>query len=396
VAHVLPALGVERVAARTFEEWAAEQRARHFPQLPGEARADTPAAVQRLKLHPALEQALAEQVRRVPGPATPEQALDDWASARTQPGLLAEVFGREAGGGVRPSALASFVDWNRRQNEDLFRALEGEDEPGAVLDAEDDALLLRAWQLRVGPLRGPADGPLRYRHLAIDEVQDFSPLEVRVLLDCLAEPRSLTLAGDTQQQLQPNGFRSWADFLGRLGIPGDAIETLRVSYRSSREILAFGRSLLGGLAEDAEPPAATRKGPPVELFRFGERGACVAFLSDVLRRLAAAEPLASVAVLCPSAELSALYHEGLAAGEVPSLRRVENQDFRFAPGVEVTELEQARGLEFDYVVVVDATEEQFPDTPAARRRLHVAATRAVHQLWLTCVGRPSALLRDLS
>jgi len=60
---------------------------------------------------------------------------------------------------------------------------------------------LRAWQLRIGPLPGRDSAPLRYRHVAIDEVQDFSPVEVQVLLDCLDDRRSITLAGDTQQHL---------------------------------------------------------------------------------------------------------------------------------------------------------------------------------------------------
>ena len=67
-------------------------------------------------------------------------------------------------------------------------------------------------------------------------------------------------------------------------------------------------------------------------------------------------------------------------------------DFTFAPGVEVTEVDQAKGLEFDYVVLVDVTRDRYPEDAAARRRLHVGATRAVHQLWLACVGTPSALL----
>jgi DNA helicase-2/ATP-dependent DNA helicase PcrA len=160
--------------------------------------------------------------------------------------------------------------------------------------------------------------------------------------------------------------------------------------------MGFARSVLGELAEDEDAPIATRSGPAVELFRFTDRGACVAFLADALRQLALAEPLASVAVLTPSREASETYARGLAASDVPRLRRVEQQDFTFTPGVEVTEVDQAKGLEFDYVVVVDVSAEQYPDRPEARRRLHVAATRAVHQLWLTCVGTPSSLVRDLA
>jgi DNA helicase-2/ATP-dependent DNA helicase PcrA len=156
----------------------------------------------------------------------------------------------------------------------------------------------------------------------------------------------------------------------------------------------FARAVLGDLAED-EDPETPRSGPPVELFRFTDRGACVVFLGDVLAELMSEEPLASVAILTPSAESSQLYYEGLSRGELPGLRRVTQGDFTFAPGVEVTEIEQAKGLEFDYVILVDVSPAHYPDDAPARRRLHVGATRAVHQLWLTCVGTPSRLVQDL-
>ena len=79
---------------------------------------------------------------------------------------------------------------------------------------------------------------------------------------------------------------------------------------------------------------------------------------------------------------------------VTRLRRVAQQDFTFAPGIEITEIDQVKGLEFDYVVHVEVNADRFPDTPASRRLLHVGATRAVHQLWLTAVGTPSPVVRD--
>ena len=75
-------------------------------------------------------------------------------------------------------------------------------------------------------------------------------------------------------------------------------------------------------------------------------------------------------------------------------RRVVSQDFSFAPGVEVTEIEQVKGLEFDYVVLVEVNAAEYPDTATARRLLHVGATRAVHQLWLTTVGTSSPIVRE--
>jgi hypothetical protein len=84
-----------------------------------------------------------------------------------------------------------------------FGAPPGHREPGvtAEMDEADEPLLLRAWQLRVGPLPARGGRALRYRHIAIDEVQDFSPLELAVLLDAtlvrgLLVPATMRLLGN--------------------------------------------------------------------------------------------------------------------------------------------------------------------------------------------------------
>jgi DNA helicase-2/ATP-dependent DNA helicase PcrA len=173
------------------------------------------------------------------------------------------------------------------------------------------------------------------------------------------------------------------------------MKTLDTSYRCTHEIAAFAVGLLGDLREDPTPPRTVRGGPPVELFRFTDHGASVAHLAAALTDLVLQEPLASVAVLAPTRELAALYHRGLDTAEVPRVRLVAHQDFTFAPGVEVTDIEQVKGLEFDYVVLVEASAAEFPDTAASRRRLHVAASRAIHQLWVTSVGTPAAAVRSV-
>ena len=138
-------------------------------------------------------------------------------------------------------------------------------------------------------------------------------------------------------------------------------------------------AVLGDLREDDTPPLVTRSGPAVELFRFTDHGACVAFLADALNSLIRDEPFASIAVLTPGTDMSGLYYDGLIRGQVPRLRRVTQQDFSFAPGVEVTEVDQVKGLEFDYIILVEVSANRYPDNPLARRMLHVGATRAVHQ-----------------
>jgi DNA helicase-2/ATP-dependent DNA helicase PcrA len=74
------------------------------------------------------------------------------------------------------------------------------------------------------------------------------------------------------------------------------------------------------------------------------------------------------------------------------VRLIAEQDFPFRPGVDVTDVRQVKGLEFDYVVLVEVTAASYPGTAEARHLLHIAATRAAHQLWITTSDRPSPLL----
>ena len=397
VEFVLPSLGLSKVRIVTYPEWVHEERKRHFPRLPAKPRDDAPAIVQRIKLHPFLAAALEEQVERTAGHARWEQVLDDWASVLTLVPLLRETSERVAPGAFSDQDLEKFTSWNRQRVDEMYAHLAGEEDTGAQLDSEDDALLLRAWQLRVGPMLTKTKRPLRFRHVVLDEVQDFSPLEVQVLLGCLGPTPNITLAGDTQQHVMQNsGFTSWSEFFRYLGVAGAEVETLKISYRSSRQIVEFAYSLLGTLQEDDDAPVATREGPPVELFQFGHGGECVAFLADALRALRRTEPLANVAVLTPSEASSQTYFDGLASCEIQGLRLVTDQDFSFKAGVEVTEVEQVKGLEFDYVILVDVDAANYRDVPSARRLLHVGATRAIHQLWMTAVGPPSRIVSALN
>ena len=107
------------------------------------------------------------------------------------------------------------------------------------------------------------------------------------------------------------------------------------------------------------------------------------------------EPSASVALLTPSVAISGPYFGALDRCELPHLRWVRDQDFSFAAGVEITQIDQVKGLEFDYVILLDVEADHFPDRPESRRLLHVGATRAIHQLWLTSIRNPAPMLAGL-
>jgi DNA helicase II / ATP-dependent DNA helicase PcrA len=203
--------------------------------------------------------------------------------------------------------------------------------------------------------------------------------------------RSVTIAGDTAQRLVfDNNFSGWADLLAQTGQPA-IVRPLRLSYRSTAEVMVLAREILGPELASDEPLAA-RPGEPVELHEFGDLGEAIAFLGDALRNLMAREPTASCAVIARHPEQADAYFDGLRRAEVPALRRVRRDEFNFQPGVDVTDIAQVKGLEFDYVVMVDVNAASYPDQRWARHMLHIGVTRAAHQLWLVSTGEPSELI----
>ena len=87
-----------------------------------------------------------------------------------------------------------------------------------------------------------------------------------------------------------------------------------------------------------------------------------------------------------AARLARLLSRGL------DVRLVREGAFDFAPGIQVTHVQEVKGLEFDLVVVPDATASVYPDAPAARRALYVALTRATRKLVLAAVAAPTPLV----
>jgi DNA helicase II / ATP-dependent DNA helicase PcrA len=482
VAGVLPALGVRGVPVLSFARWARHVRRRLLPAVADNYAADTPAAVTRLKKHPALVPLLArfvadraaavgaEVARAAAQPALRERVAAAWAALEGQapvPRLLelrrwlgrasvelaerrrvelqigralracrdvagawAEVMtsrallreGLPAAGpdAVADGDVAELVRWVTAQLEERV-AEEPDPDPDLAaartpvdggelddteggraagrLDPEDDTILLRLCQLLLGGLaRDGALAPVTYDHIAIDEAQDLAALDV-VVLTAAAEvrgpagARSVTLAGDVAQRLVfDNAFDGWESLCARAGVAGRVLEPLALSYRSTAPVMRFARAVLGPLA-GAETPAA-REGAPVELHRADSLGEAVMFLAEALRSLAVREPNASVALIARFPAQADAYYEALKRAEVPALRRVSRQEFSFSAGVDVTDVAQVKGLEFDYVVLLDVTASSFPETVEARHLLHIGATRAVHQLWLVAIGDLSPLIPE--
>ena len=339
-----------------------------------------------------------------------DDVVTAWAEVLTDRARLQRAFA--VAGDVSDADLDRLVRWSSDQQTHLetptgpegepVESVDGggldEDEPAGRFDEDDDPILLRLVQRLRGGLTSRDAGEMLYHHVAIDEAQDRSAIEVQVLLDATesaeGEPtkRSVTIAGDTAQRLVfDNSFSGWAELLRSIGYEASVVQPLKLSYRSTAEVMSLAREVLGPELAPDEPLVA-RQGAPVELYEVGDVGEAVALLAEALRALAGREPTASVAIVSRFPEQADAYFAGLARAEVPRLRRVRSHDFGFTAGIDVTDVTQVKGLEFDYVILVDVNAASYPDTVEARHILHIGATRAAHQLWLIATGQASPLL----
>ncbi len=267
------------------------------------------------------------------------------------------------------------------------------DDIAQTIDPEDFAIVYELRRIKLGLKRGDDEGLHQFSHLVIDEAQDLAPIELSALGAALTESGSVTIAGDSAQQIDPSTtFDSWDAVLDQIGVPRVQAQHLTTTYRSPKPVAQFAHKVLGAYAP-RQMPLAIKDGVPVTVTLCPNEGHLMLSLADTLSDLMVAEPLASVAIITRTQENAERIFKMLS--DVPKARLVVDGAFDFRPGVDVVEVSQVKGLEFDYVVIPDATPNSYPDTPESRRLLHVAATRAIHQLWVMSITLISKIVPDV-
>jgi hypothetical protein len=211
-----------------------------------------------------------------------------------------------------------------------------------ILDEDEQRLLGRTrsgWSAADLPLLDEAralllDDHARYGHVIVDEAQDLTPMQLRMIARRAAG--AFTILGDVAQATGPMAYGSWDEVLGRLPGGDEAeIEELKHAYRVPREIMALALPLLPHIAPEVEPPVAYRAGaePP----RFVRAEAPLEAAYEEATQLAGDEGL--LAVIAPAS----------LRGEAEAAPGSLFDDTRIA----VLTPREAKGMEFDHVIVVE-------------------------------------------
>ncbi|MFD4225676.1 HelD family protein [Streptomyces sp. NPDC058545] len=265
---------------------------------------------------------------------------------------------------------------------------EGEDEESltGMLDAETLADRHEERMVRTVAERAFADRDWAFGHIIVDEAQELSQMAWRLLMR-RCPTRSMTLVGDVAQTGDAAGASSWASALApHVGDRWRQV-SLTVNYRTPAEIMASTTEVLAALGPGLQLPRSVRE-TGVEPWRMRtEPGLLARTLADRAAKEAAALEDGRLAVLVPDArrdELGAAVAESVpdaVYGDEPDL---ENR-------VVVLGVRQAKGLEFDAVLIADPTEILARSTRGLND-LYVALTRATQRLGIIHGGPAPAVL----
>lgn len=216
-------------------------------------------------------------------------------------------------------------------------------------------------------------------------MQDYTPVQYAVLAR-LFQCRK-TILGDATQSVDPYSASTPEQIESVL--EGAWRVTLNKSYRSTWQIMQFAvhiapnPDLIAMERHGSEPDLTVVKTP-------AEARACIAAADEDFRT----SDHTNLAVLAKTQPQAKWLHKHLADAGVEA-RLLEEGSQGFSTGVVICTPHLAKGLEFDRVIIPDASAEVFA-TEMDRNLLYVACTRAMHRLSLISVGAPSPFLPPAS
>ncbi len=222
------------------------------------------------------------------------------------------------------------------------------------------------------------------RQVVIDEAQDYHPLHCAIFRE-LFPPARYTIIGDIHQTVGSTvDADHYAQMAQVLAKPKTVQLTLDRSYRSTLEITAFARNILGN---NDMTKAFERHGDEPRLLHFKtEIQLADQALADARKSLS--DGHASVVLLCRTRRQAQDLYTRMKSPE--DVRLVIQDDQEIDPGILILPVYLAKGLEFDAAQVIGADTSY--TTEQDRKLLYIACTRALHRLDLYTCGPWSPLI----
>jgi DNA helicase IV len=298
-------------------------------------------------------------------------------------------------------AAQAAADRRRRAEEDYARGVldilsrDLDDDPEILMGADlvDASRLARRQEddeYLTAAERAAGDRTWAFGHVILDEAQELSEMAWRMVMR-RCPSRSMTIVGDVAQTSSLAGASSWSSVLERYQGERWRLSGLTINYRTPAEIMAIAGDVLAAIDPDLDLPRSVRTtGAEPWVLAAPDDAALADYLADAARRAAVAPGEGQLAVIVPAARLDELGRAVAAA--VPGTTVGEQSDLE-RPVVVLT-VEQAKGLEFDTVLIGDPAG-ILAESTRGLNDLYVALTRATQRLGVVHSGELPAVLARL-
>lgn len=218
----------------------------------------------------------------------------------------------------------------------------------------------------------------RVKHLLIDEMQDYSPIQYKVLQKLY--PCRKTVLGDASQSVNPYGS-STAGMIQKAFIIGEVMKLCK-SYRSTYEITDLAQKIRTN--EELEPVA--RHGEQPQILEFDNVESEMFSIADLANSFRKSD-YKSLGIICKTESQAKEMSERLKI-YTDDIYFLSNQSNAFVQGIIITSAHMAKGLEFDEVIIPQVDNKNY-HSEIDRSMLYVAVTRAMHRLTLCYCGKLS-------
>ncbi len=288
--------------------------------------------------------------------------------------LLHDLYGSQA---LIRSAARALTEEERAA---LHRPWSEDMDASAVVWTVDDVPVLDEARELLGPRpkRKNDDNVRTYGHIVVDEAQDLSPMQLRMLTRRSLNG-SMTIVGDIAQSTGAWPHQDWEEILEHLPDRREPRRAeLTVGYRIPGPAMELAAKALTRAAPDLKPPVAVRSdGDPPRFLAVADRRDLIDRVVELVRAEADHPGIGNVAVVCPQS----LYREVVAGFEGAGVPIGSAPRDGLDHQITTVPINLVKGLEVDVAVVVEPSlivEEE----PQGYRSLYVALTRATKRLAL--------------
>ncbi len=376
VENSLPAAGLTGVGVRTYHEWAAKT---FKAAARGEDVRIGRAATGQQPLSVALVKRSIEMLKAIDVQVLP-RAGELPKLADLQRELLQVLAALEGQGTLARDAVRQARELTERDFAD------------GILDWNDDALLLRIFQRMTGGVATVSGKVGKLGHVVVDEVQDLSPVELATLIDAVTDRSSLTLVGDVSQNLdRAQSFPGWDQLRRHWNFAEEMSHyvSLEVSHRSTLPIMR-----LADYIQRRDLVKSGRPGRTPIWFKCRNEAQGIEHVLQWLTKAGELYPNRIACVICATPQDAKFAHKMLQPTFGARVRLGDEFSFSFEEGILVTDVRQAKGLEFFSVLLWNPSARSYPAGGLEQNLLYVAVTRAEENLCIVTWNRPSPALPE--